>query len=155
MAKYAEGTSVDVATSRAELERTLVRYGADGFAYGWEGARAMVQFRSQGRFVRFLLAVPERSDFEQTEAGNARTSDAAITKAWEQAQRQRWRALNLVVKAKLEAVEAGITTFEEEFLAHIVLPDGSTVAESALPAIARAYATGEMPRLLPKAAGHA
>lgn len=149
MARFAENTSVDVATSRAELERTLIRYGADGFAYGWEGGRAMVQFRSGGRFVRFLLPIPPRSDFELTETGKARTSEQAITKSWEQAQRQRWRALNLVVKAKLEAVEAGITSFDEEFLAHIVLPDNTTVAEQAVPAVALAYETGRMPELLP------
>lgn len=148
MARYAADTSVDVATSRAELERTLVRYGADGFGYAWEGQRATVQFRAFGRFVRFALKVPPREEFETTESGNARTSEAAITKAWEQAQRQRWRALNLVVKAKLEAVEADISTFEEEFLAHIVLPNNTTVGETAVPAIERAYETGDMPKLL-------
>ena len=35
---------------------------------------------------------------------------------WEQACRQRWRALALVIKAKLEAIDAEISTFEEEFL---------------------------------------
>jgi hypothetical protein len=149
VARYAAQTDVDVSTSRAELERTLIRYGADGFAYGWEGSRAQVQFRSGGRYVRFRLPIPARSEFEQTETGKARTSEQAVVKAWEQAQRQRWRALNLVVKAKLEAVEAGITDFDSEFLAHIVLPDGTTVAETAVPAIEQAYATGKMPALLP------
>ena len=41
--------------------------------------------------------------------------------------RQRWRALNLAIKAKLEAVESGIVTFDQEFLAHIVGPSGQTV----------------------------
>jgi len=62
--------------------------------------------------------------------------------AAEQACRQKWRALSLVVKAKLEAVESGITTFEDEFLAHIVLPNGQTVGEQALPRVREAYATG-------------
>jgi hypothetical protein len=44
-------------------------------------------------------------------------------KAWKQAYHQRWRALALAIKA----VESGIATFEEEFLAHIALPNGSTV----------------------------
>ena len=35
----------------------------------------------------------------------------------------------LVIKAKLEAVEAGVTTFEQEFLANMVLPDKTTVSD--------------------------
>lgn len=54
----------------------------------------------------------------------------------------------LVIKAKLEAVEAGIAAFEEEFLAHIVLPNGSTVGQFMMPQIAAVYETGRMPPLL-------
>jgi hypothetical protein len=63
--------------------------------------------------------------------------------------RARWRALALVIKAKLEAVESGITTFEEEFLAHIVLPDGTTLGQWAAPRLAHVYDTGAMPPMLP------
>lgn len=53
--------------------------------------------------------------------------------------RQRWRALLLTVKAKLEAVECGISTLEQEFLAFIVLPNSMTlgdwIMENALPQI--------------------
>jgi hypothetical protein len=55
----------------------------------------------------------------------------------------------LVIKAKLEAVESGIACFEEEFMAHIVLPDGRTVGEHVIPGIAQAYETGNVPALLP------
>lgn len=77
-----------------------------------------------------------------------RTADAA-EKAHQQAVRQRWRVLALIVKAKLEATETGIITFEEEFLSYIVLPDNSTVGEYMLPQIESAYQNGEMPRMLP------
>jgi hypothetical protein len=53
--------------------------------------------------------------------------------AWEQACRSRWRALLLCIKAKLEACAVGITTFDSEFLAHIVTGDGRTVAERIVP----------------------
>ncbi len=59
----------------------------------------------------------------------------------------RWLAL--VIKAKLEAVESGITMFEEEFLAHIVLPDGKTAGEHVIPAIESSYQTGKVKALLP------
>jgi len=39
---------------------------------------------------------------------------------WEQGCRQRWRALCLAIKAKLETVESGISHFEDEFLSQIV-----------------------------------
>jgi hypothetical protein len=67
----------------------------------------------------------------------------------EVARRQRWRALALAIKAKLEAVESGIATFEEEFMAYIVLPDGQTVGEFLSPQIEAAYSSGRMPPLLP------
>ena len=54
-----------------------------------------------------------------------------------------------VIKAKLEAVEASITTIEQEFLAHIVLPSGSTVGEWAAPQLALAYERGQMPAIMP------
>lgn len=69
---------------------------------------------------------------------------------YEQAVKQRWRALALVIKAKLEAVEAGITIFEDEFLAHIVLPNGQTAGEYMVPQIEAAYETGKMPAMLPQ-----
>jgi hypothetical protein len=47
-------------------------------------------------------------------------------------------------------VEAKIETFEEAFLAHVVLPDGKTVGEHALPAVAAIYKGGQLTPLLPK-----
>ncbi len=46
--------------------------------------------------------------------------------------------------------EAGITIFEDEFMAHIVLPDGRTVGEYMLAPIEDSYRTGQMPALLPQ-----
>ena len=52
-----------------------------------------------------------------------------------------------MIKAKLEAVENSIATFEEEFLAHIVLPNDRTVADYVIPQVAAMYQTGHMLRL--------
>jgi hypothetical protein len=62
-------------------------------------------------------------------------------------------ALALAIKAKLEAVESGIATFEEEFLAYVVLPDGQSVGQHVLPNIEQAYVTNKMPPLLPVIGG--
>lgn len=52
---YAKDTSVPVDRSKAEIERILIRYGADGFMYGWEGNSAMILFRVRGKMLRFVL----------------------------------------------------------------------------------------------------
>ena len=152
MARYAEGTSVSPERSQMEISETLRKYGASGFAYGWEDRKAMIGFRFNDRQVRIFLDLPEASDPEFARTTTGRTRDAAGRRtAFEAETRRRWRALALAIKAKLEAVETGITTFEEEWLAHIVLPDGSTVADTILPEIERAWKAGVMPqRLLPQ-----
>ncbi|MEW8228634.1 MAG: hypothetical protein AB2748_23150 [Candidatus Thiodiazotropha endolucinida] len=146
---YAEKTTVSTEKSRAEIERILQRYGADQFMYGWNEDSAVVAFRAEGRQIRFSLPMPDRKERRFTHHSRGmRTPDAAM-KEWEQACRQRWRALALVIKAKLEAVEAGIAVFEDEFMANIVLPNGTTVSQFMRPQIATAYETGDMPKLLP------
>lgn len=93
--------------------------------------------------------MPDRNDRAFTHHSRGKRTASAANKAWEQATRQRWRALALVIKAKLEAVECGISEFEHEFMANIVMPDNRTIAQHVIPAIAQAYETGEMPKLLP------
>lgn len=153
MSKFAANTEVSSEASRAEIERTLRRYGADGFFYGTDGNRALVAFRMEGRQVKFTLTMPDpkADEFWLYHRGSVlyRRVDSVAEKNWEQACRQRWRALALVIKAKLEAVSAGISVFEDEFLANIVLPDGQLVGQWMRPQIAASYEGGRMPPLLP------
>ena len=102
----------------------------------------------QTRYVRFVVPLPDRNAREFVFHSRGRRTQEAARKAWEQAVHQRWRALALVIKAKLEAVETQISEFEQEFMASIVMPDGQTVADHVLPCIAEAYETGTMPKLL-------
>lgn len=151
MNTYARDTSVDSAKSRAEIERTLARYGAEGFMYGWDRDRAVVGFVSSGRQVKFILPLPDRNakQFTHTPSKGLRRSAEQQEAAFEQGVRQRWRALALVIKAKLEAVEAGIVTFEQEFAMHMILPSGQTVGEWVIPQLQEVYAQNQMPALLP------
>jgi hypothetical protein len=148
---YASQTSVSVERSKAEIERTLQRYGASQFIYGWDRQEAVIGFVVQGdtqmRQVRFKVKVPDRDDFFRTPTGRRRSTSQA-EREWEQAQRQRWRALLLVIKAKLEAIEAGIATFEDEFLAYTMLPSGETVGEWMTPQLDKVYDKGIMPATL-------
>ena len=150
MTRYAQDTKVSSDRSRSEIERTLTRYGAETFVYGWEKDRAVVGFRMRDRHIKFTIPLPDRNtpEFCETPTGKMRSNSAAKRK-YEQAILQRWRALALVIKAKLEAVESGICEFDQEFLAHIVLPSGETVGNWLGPQIEQAYLTGDMPPLLP------
>jgi len=99
--------------------------------------------------IKFILPLPDRNSplITETPTGRER-SKKSQDDAFEQSIRQRWRALALVIKAKLEAVESGIAEFEEEFLAHIVLPNGQTVGEFTIPQIEQAYEQKKMPSML-------
>jgi hypothetical protein len=155
MSRYAENTSVSSEKSRGEIERTLTRYGADQFMYGWKDGAAVIAFRAKDRHIRFMLPMPDKSAREFThtrhenEWAQKKLPESQVAERYEQAVRSLWRALALCIKAKLEAVEAGITTFEDEFMAQIILPNGQSMSEHAKPLIAQAYQTGKMPPLLP------
>jgi hypothetical protein len=150
MNAYAESTTVPSDRSRAEIEKTLTRYGADNFAYATSRDRAQIAFTAEGRQVRFTVELPDRQDraFTHTPSRNTPRSSAQQEAAYEQAVRQRWRALALMVKAKLEAVSSGIVTFEQEFLPHIMLPGGTTVYEATRAQIASQYETGQPAAML-------
>lgn len=157
MSKFAADTNVSVERTRAEIERLIIKYGATSTAFFNAPAEAMIAFEANGRRVLFRLPLPERSEdrftsYQRGKTTYQRTPEQAFAQ-WEQACRQRWRALSLVIKAKLEAVESGITTFEDEFMAHIVMPDGQTVASHIKPRIALAYESGTMAPLLPPPGG--
>jgi len=125
---YASKTKVPVDRSRAEIERLVHRYGCTqyGTAVDYATGRVQVQFRASERLVRIEMDTPKE----------------------EQRRRAKWRALCLVLKAKLEAVAAKITTFDDEFMPHIVMPDNRTVSQHVAPAITAAYESGKMQPLL-------
>jgi hypothetical protein len=143
--KYASDTTVSVERSKAEIERLLQRYGAKEFAHGWKTSKAVIQFAMMDRVIRFVLPLPDKKEFEKTPSGRRTRNDADTLRAWEQGCRQRWRALALTIKAKLESAESGIEEFETAFMGQIVMPDGKTIGETVTPMIAQAYKSGKMP----------
>jgi hypothetical protein len=153
--RYAEGTEVSVEKSRAEIEGLLRKYGATSLMSGMNPTESVVAFEMKARKIMFRLPMPDRNAKEFTHylhsGGHSwvERNPATAYEKWEQACRSRWRALALAVKAKLEAVAVGITTFEDEFMAHIVMPDGQTVGEHVRPRIASAYESGQVTPLLP------
>lgn len=136
MAKYAEGTTVSAINSRLEIEKIILKYAGQGaeFAYMQRDGFADIVFAAHGRRVRFTLPLPTREEAAKgaMRRGDWRVcADAGRIAAWrEKESMRRWRCLVLAIKAKLEVVESGIATFEEEFLAHIVNPAGITVYQA-------------------------
>lgn len=125
---YAEKTPVSVVDTIAEIRRVIVKHGGEQFVFGVAEDHVLIGFTRDARQVR--MSVPQ--DPKQ-----------------EQRNKSLCRALLLVTKAKLEAVAAGVSIFENEFLANIVLPDGKLVGQQARAALAAAYEGRTMPPLLP------
>jgi hypothetical protein len=145
---YAEGTRVPKGQSRTEIENLLERHDADAVITGRDGGTAGVMFRRLGRQYRITVRVPEPGEFAKTATGKGRTPSAQAAQA-DQEERRLWRALYAVLRAKIEAVESGIFSWDVEFQPYTVLPGGRTVAETVEEGIAQAYVTGEVPELLP------
>ena len=124
---YAEKTKVPVTQTKGDIEKLVNKYKSTSFGIMTSGERVQVAFQIEGRNVLFRVSVPEDP----------------------QQERARWRALLLVIKAKLESVDTGIETFEDAFLANIVLPDGQTVADHVRPAIESHYSGKTNVPLLP------
>lgn len=152
---YATTTTVPVEKSQAEINRLVSRYGATGFGSYTESGRAMIVFQVRARRVMFVLDLPDPADrkFQFTPAHKFRLSPEKSRAAWEQACRSRWRALVLIVKAKLEAIEAGVSTFEDEFLPYFALPDGTRLRDKILPRLDECLTAAPLPPLLPAPGG--
>jgi hypothetical protein len=172
MSRYAEGTSVPMDRSRAEAEKTLIRYGATGFHYAWDRREVVLTLRPQhtswcpavspppgGRpctcgherkaqrdfvIVGFKMPTPGGARRVQLEVPMPHELEVGTKAKADAAARQRWRALCLVLKAKLEAVASGISTLEAEFLANVVLDNGMTIGQALLPRLSEAVSSGRL-----------
>ena len=150
--RYAEDTSVSIMKTKVEIETFLMKKGATGFSILNEEGFAAIAFRLKERWIRFKLLLPktdERRFFYNSGRNkyNPKTNEAAYA-SWEQECRSKWRALYLGIKAKLELVDSGILSFEEEFAAQTVMPDGQTLFEFMEPQVKLAYEKGTMPKTM-------
>jgi hypothetical protein len=132
--RYAEGTTVTVESSRGEITGILAKHGCDRMAWGTEPEGDTLQFVLKGKQFRFKIERPTaESLYKRWEADGDKTAhqlrylpnDTQVAAEW----RRRWRAHVLLIKAKLEFIEGGDTTLEQEFLPYAVMKDGRTVGE--------------------------
>ena len=147
---YAATTSVPVARSRAEIEQLLSSTSARSSWRGSITTRTGRQCSSRRTTAssssRLTCRIRATRSTRKMQNRYAQRTAAGIAKVVEQEERTKWRALLLVIKAKLEAVESNIATFEDEFLAHVLLPNQQTVAQFIGPTVDQIYKTGRMPR---------
>ncbi len=134
---FAEGTKVTQGKTRAEIEDLLAKNGAEDFISSTSKSRCWIAFRMKNRLLRFDLPMPDPKAQRFTHKTRVGKYDITRTpytpdqaKAVYEAEiRRLWRALLLAVKAKLEVVASGISSFDREFLAHIVVDEGKTIGE--------------------------
>lgn len=127
MSAYAT-TTVAVERSQGEIRKLLAGYGCGNFAFGEEvdilGVRwAAVSFAHAGLAVR--MRVPHKPGDEADIARKARRSrtktlgEVAFEEG-EQEARRIWRVIAWNLKARMVAVDEGVETFQEAFLAHLI-----------------------------------
>ena len=112
---YAVDTKVPVERTRHEIEAIVEKYGANKFAIATDNQSriVMIEFHMNRRRIRFELHQPPLEHPQKV--------------------RSAWRSLLLAIKAKLESVASKIETFDEAFLAHVVMPDGRRFGEIVIP----------------------
>lgn len=147
MTKYAITTKISAEQTLSDIQKLLTKYQAVKFGFIQDVASSHVAFEMKNRQIRFILPMPTSEEFKKDNRGYTRNA-TQIDTVYKQEIRSRWRALLLSIKAKLESVETGIETFDEAFMAHIVLPSGKTMSEWATPQIEQSYNTGKMLPLL-------
>ena len=131
-------TSTQVATSKAELEKMLRRYGAAGFsvAHDYAEYRVIISLMlpdSPGKNtprVPVKLPVNIRAVYDQlygrptkydyTEKKYVWNKTAYEMKKLDQAERVAWRNLVLWIDAALSAATIGLQTITEAFFAHAI-----------------------------------
>jgi hypothetical protein len=101
----------------AELEKLLLQHDVTIFGYERMDDLAVVRFVLRDRKLRLVVKMPDWNDEQYTLTPSTRRprsitgrrqvywSDVAAT----------WKAMKDLIAAKLNAVEKGITTFDDEF----------------------------------------
>jgi hypothetical protein len=131
--QYAQDTKVSPMQSLMQIQAALKKAGASQFMiisdddHGYEG----VAFKRAGISYHMKVGVPDEK------------RRAALL-----------RALLLIVKAKIVAVDSGVRTFEEEFLNDILMADNRTMGQHATEDLRMSLETGQLLKSLPMPGGN-
>lgn len=121
---YARGTDVSVTRSQEEIGKTFSRYRIETYGFNVRPGQAAVQFVLAGVPVDIAIPLPARPTAVRVTSPDTGRSVLAMPR-WEQEVKEVWRALVLLLKANLEAVERGLLSAEQAFLAYVAIGDGS------------------------------
>ena len=162
--KFAAETVVPIERSQAEVRAILNAHGCTKYAAIDDGPRSLIRAvltREGGSIaLQFVVTAPDPKDaiiqkIRVGSRGSRYRPSVQIPGAVLQETRRRWRCLVILLKSKFASVDSGIATFQEEFLANIMLPGGGTVGDWASREIGPAIAEGRMPTSLLLGAGDA
>jgi hypothetical protein len=133
MTRYAEGTTVSVESSRGEITGILAKHGVTTMAWGAGPGGDQLQFELNGRRYKFFIERPTARILWEVWKEEGKTervlkylpNESQVAAEW----RRRWRAIVLLIKAKLEFSSGGDTTIEREFMPYLVMASGQTLGE--------------------------
>jgi hypothetical protein len=131
---YAD-TSVPIERTKEAIRSLLRKYeGVRGFQFredwgtdtiGFEFGRLEKGKDADGKAVEVPVVVKMMIHV----AHEGRKKSQYSGKDWEQRERQVWRALYHYLKSQLEAVEFGLRSFTDAFMADIVMREGRTIGD--------------------------
>lgn len=100
----------------SQLEQLLLAHDITVFGYERVGALAIVRFEMNGTKLRLVVPMPdwESDEYRLTPTGKVRSITERRRLYWADVAKT-WKAMRNLIAAKLEGIEAGITTFEAEF----------------------------------------
>jgi hypothetical protein len=130
-------TSVSVEKSQGQIRKLLSGAGASRLAFGEERDEsqrwAAVTFLIGTHAVRLrvpLKPVSEKVVRDKLMRARTKSEDEIRDALYEQEEKRIWRVLAWNLKARMVAVQEGVETFEEAFLAHLVdRQTGQTIYE--------------------------
>ena len=148
---YATGTTVTAEKTLGEIKGLLKQRGVTNIMTHDIPQQFSLAFEYNGVPYRITLPLPAFDDptFWDYKRGGVtyQRTPGAANELYDKEFNRRWRAFGMVIKAKIVAVEEGISTMEAEFIGNAILKYGRTVSEtyaSDMPALA---ASGAMSAL--------
>ncbi len=148
--RFAEGTSVSMGKSRGEIDDLLRAWGCNGVSWldDYEAGAVQLQFRwvrddAAGArltyLARFTLKLPTDDDLRSRaiDGRTKRFSQNKLDQLRKANGQTEHRILLLWLKAAFNAVDAGIVEAAVLFLPFLVGQDGQTVADVAVPKLAK------------------
>ena len=132
---YVRGASLSCSSLQMDIKQMLDGAGAHDCRITSEHGNGAVTFGFGDHQFRLVVPHPEPTDPPRVPRHQParRNINGQEHPADLEAARHSWRQLSLLIKAKLEAVAAGIVTFDAEFLGYMLMPGGGTVFQAAAP----------------------